>query len=590
MTLPRIETTEEKRGEDTILHPVLVNDGEEYAREEFVRPLVMEIPTGAPADQVRFLVNGYSSFSGSGSFHLGESEIDSRVPWMRSFHRNLNIPKQKRPGDLTSSLFGVLTMPGEEALLIGFLGPQEYFTQVRTSMQPGMVWLWAQVQLENEMIPRGTRVKLPSVFVARGPAWRVLDRYAKALGESWQVKPRQVPPGWCSWYYYSTRIDEGACDRNLKEAQGLKWPVKVFQVDDGYQSELGDWLVANEKFPSGLEAFAKKTRDAGMIPGIWLAPFLAKADSKVVKEHPRWLLHGWQGQKVGLWNPNWGPFSLTYALDATHPDMLEHLRLVFTRLREMGFGYFKLDFLFAATLPGSTADQTQGSYRALRQGLQVIREAVGDAYLLGCGCPMEAGIGLVDSMRVGNDMTPYWSNFVDRWIGGGFEQLSTRNCVRNTLVRAPFNQRVFHSDPDCLMTIGLTATERRTVAQVNALSGGTLFVSDDLSAMDDERRSVIDLAFKLAEEVHAVPRTFAAPDFMEQRIPELQLALGADDALLGVYNFNERPLSKKVRLAEFIPWPRFTVDGKLHEGGELTTDEIEPHGSRLYRIRPAAGT
>jgi len=588
MTDPLIKVTEERIGEDTILHPELVNEGPEL-REGFVRPMLMEIPTYAPPEQIRFLVNGYSSFSGSGSFHLGESEVDSRIPWLRKMHRNLNLPKQKRPGDLTSSLFGVLTVPGEEPLTVGFLGPQEHFAQIRTSRDPGMVWLWAQLQLENELIPSGARMKLPDIFVGRGPAWRVLDRYMQLLARSWGAQPRTVPAGWCSWYHYSTRIDEQACRQNLEKAKDLPWPVKIFQLDDGYQGDLGDWLTPNPKFPSGLADLARRARDAGMIPGIWLAPFLARSESQLVQDHPRWLLRGWQGQKVGLWNPNWGPFSFTYALDPTHPDLISHLRNVFSALKDVGFGYFKLDFLFAATLPGSSADQTLGSFRALRYALQTIREAVGDAYIMGCGCPLEAGIGIVDSMRVGNDVTTYWSNIVDRFIGQGFEQLSTRNCIRNTLVRAPFNQRLFHSDPDCLMTTGLTATERRTLAQVNALSGGTLFISDDLGALDDEKRSVIDLAFKLSEEVRAVPRTYAAPDFMERRIPELQLALGPDDAFLGVYNFEEQPAVKTVPLANVIPWPRFVLNGVPQESGSvLTTDAIEPHGARLYRILRAA--
>lgn len=594
----RIGLREERRGEDSIWHPTLVNDGPEI-RASFVRPLVLELQTSEPPERIRFLVNGYSSFSGSGSFALTEAEIDSLVPWLRPVHRNLHLPRQKRPGHLTSALFGALALPGQDSITLGFLGPQEHFTQVRTEPRPGGLRLWAQLQFEHQPIPAGTRLPLPPVFVGRGPAWQVLDRYTQLLARAWQVTPRTVPPGWCSWYRYSTGIDERECHQNLDRARTLHPPVRIFQLDDGYQRELGDWLSPNTKFLSGLEALARRVKEAGLVPGIWVAPFLARLGSRLAQENPHWLLRDRRGGRVvGLWNPNWGPLSFAYALDATRPDLLAHLRKVFTTLRGFGFGFFKLDFLYAASLPGAYHDPSLTSLRALRRALEVIRRAVGDAYVLGCGCPLEAGIGLVDSMRVGNDVTPYWSSFIDRWIGGGFEQLSTRNCIRNTLVRAPFNGRLFHSDPDCLLTHSsgnqLQPTEKRTLAQVNALSGGTLMISDDLGALDPEGRRLIDFAFRLGEEVRAVKRTYAAPDLLERRMPELQLALGPDDAYLGVYNFGLRPAAPKaVRLADFIPWPHPAVQ-EYQSGqplqlrdGELRTDVIEPHGSRLFRIARA---
>ncbi|HVE86046.1 MAG TPA: glycoside hydrolase family 36 protein, partial [Myxococcales bacterium] len=568
----RIDLAEERHGEDTLWHPELVNEGPEV-RASFACPLVLELKTGEPPERIRFLVNGYSSFSGSGSFHLGETEIDSRIPWLRPVHRNLHLPRQRQPGHLTSSLFGVIAIPGEDPLTVGFLPPQDHFAQVRVHPERGAVRLWAQLQFEGQRIPSGARLKLPSLFVGRGRG--ALDRYAQRLSR----EPRPVPAGWCTWYHYYTRIDEAECHRNLDHARRLPWPVKLFQLDDGYQRELGDWLDTNEKFPSGLAALARKAREAGLVPGLWVAPFIARLGSRLAREHPRWLLRDRRGRRVvALWNPMWGPLSFAYAMDATHPELLEHLRTVFTALREQGFGFFKLDFLYAAALPGAYHDPGLTSLRALREGLRIIREAVGDAYILGCGCPLEAGAGLVDSMRVGNDVTPYWSGLVDRFIGRGFEQLSTRNCIRNTLVRAPFNLRLFHGDPDCLITTGLSPAEQRTLAQVAALSGGTLMISDDLGELDGARRDVLDFAFRLSAEVRAVPRAYSAPDVMEQRLPELQLALGPDDAYLGVYNFGDHPASKSIRVSDFIPWPGVK---------DIQTDEIEPHGCRLFHlVRP----
>ena len=45
---------------------------------------------------------------------------------------------------------------------------------------------------------------------------------------------------------------------------------------------------------------------------------------------------------------------------------------------------------------------------AYREGLEVIRDAAGDAYLLGCGAPILPSVGLLDAMRVSPDTAPEW--------------------------------------------------------------------------------------------------------------------------------------------------------------------------------------
>lgn len=62
-------------------------------------------------------------------------------------------------------------------------------------------------------------------------------------------------------------------------------PFDCFQIDDGYQSEIADWLCASsKKFPSGMKSIADDIHSCGMIAGLRLAPFaqrklLAKINS-----------------------------------------------------------------------------------------------------------------------------------------------------------------------------------------------------------------------------------------------------------------------------------------------------------------------
>jgi alpha-galactosidase len=60
--------------------------------------------------------------------------------------------------------------------------------------------------------------------------------------------------GWCSWYQYFHDVTEADLLGNLARSAG--WPFDVFQLDDGFQRAIGDWLETNEKFPSTLDRLA----------------------------------------------------------------------------------------------------------------------------------------------------------------------------------------------------------------------------------------------------------------------------------------------------------------------------------------------
>src|SRR5205814_1276103 len=141
-----------------------------------------------------------------------------------------------------------------------------------------------------------------------------------------------------------------------------------------------------------LEALVERIGATGRRTGIWVAPFLVGAKSRVFDEHRDWLIPG------TLAGHNWDQD--TYGLDATHPGAQEYLRRTFTMLRAVGIDYFKIDFIYAGALDGprhSGADPIT----AYRSGVQLIRETIGpDAYLLGCGAPILPTVGLVVAMRV----------------------------------------------------------------------------------------------------------------------------------------------------------------------------------------------
>ncbi|MDI6424336.1 alpha-galactosidase, partial [Enterobacter hormaechei] len=150
-----------------------------------------------------------------------------------------------------------------------------------------------------------------------------------------------------------------------------------------------------------------KIRAMGHIPGLWMAPFIVRPSSRLYRERPDWLLKDAQGDPVPA-GINWGGFY--YALDTTHPQVRAWLRGVIQRAVAWGYTYLKLDFLYAAALPGVRHENIPRE-QAYREALRVVREAAGEeVYILACGAPILPSLGLVDGLRIGPDVAPYWRN------------------------------------------------------------------------------------------------------------------------------------------------------------------------------------
>lgn len=255
-------------------------------------------------------------------------------------------------------------------------------------------------------------------------AWA--DGYARHVG----VPPlRQAPTVWCSWYHYFTGVTQADIAENVEAMARLDLPIDVVQIDDGWQAEIGDWLELSDRFGSLADVVAR-IRDAGRRAGMWIAPFLVGSRSRLVRDHPSWLVagadagHNW-GQRLG-------------ALDVTNPHAAAYLRHVFTDLRQAGFDYFKLDFIYAGALAGLDPFQ---------EGLQLIRDAVGHhAFLVGSGAPVLPSVGLVDGLRVSPDIDIR----IDP-VDGDMSRPSLRAAALSVVGRAWQHGRFWVNDPDCLL-------------------------------------------------------------------------------------------------------------------------------------------
>ena len=291
--------------------------------------------------------------------------------------------------------------------------------------------------------------------------------------------------GWCTWYQYFSSISEAELLKNLSLAEKHLHFLDVFQLDDGYQRAIGDWLETNDRFPSGVAGIARKIEEAGFIPGIWIAPFVATTDSSVYKGHSDWFLKLPNGSPVpAMLNFAWGGNGLAYALDCTHPEVLEWLERLGAGVREAGYRYIKIDFCYAASMHGLSATP-RGRAEALVLGVQALRRGLGeDVFLLGCGIPLWPVVGLLDGARIGPDVAPTF--LPQQRVHGLTDSLpALANAWRNTIARAPMHRKFWVNDPDCVMLRKTQTSLDPSIAEewgkLTAALGQMVIVSDDLS-------------------------------------------------------------------------------------------------------------
>ena len=331
------------------------------------------------------------------------------------------------------------------------------------------------------------------LFFAEGTADEVFDAWFAALG--CRARTGRKLAGYSSWYNRYQKIDEAGIRQDLDGCKSLFKPGDLFQIDDGWEPKVGDWLETDPaKFPHGLRGLADAAHADGFLAGLWLAPFVCEKESALYRDHPDWLL-----QVNGAPWCCGGGWSSSYALDIDNPAVQDYLKRVFDRvLNEWGFDLVKLDFLYGAAPFGN---ERESRAARMQRAMALLRDWCGDKLILGCGVPVMPAFGVVDYCRIGCDVGLDWD---DVWYMRLFhrERISTRQSIGNTIFRRQLNGRAYGSDPDVFFlreeNCKLTAAQKTTLATVNALFSGILLTSDDpgryTPAMRQQYAAVRDIA------------------------------------------------------------------------------------------------
>ena len=317
--------------------------------------------------------------------------------------------------------------------------------------------------------------------------------------------------GYTSWYNYFQKIDEKIILRDLDGLDRVKDSVSIFQIDDGYETFVGDWLdVDPVKFPRGMKVIADKVHEKGYLAGIWVAPFSVQRVSKTAKEHPDWLIKNAKGK------PEWGCFAWggAYTIDMYNPEVREYIKHFFdVILHDWGYDMVKLDFLYSQSIhPRDGKSRGQ----IMCEALDFLRECVGeDKLFLGCGVPLGPSFGVVDACRISCDVDLVYGGKFYNKLSVNREVPSAQNAINNSMFRRHLNGRVFCNDPDVFFlrkdNLPFTMEQKKLLGKINNLFGDVLFVSDNAGDYDDEAIELVKEFFAPSKaEIISVDRTVSS--------------------------------------------------------------------------------
>jgi len=436
----------------------------------------------------------------------------------------------------------------------------------------------------------GEQVTLPTLYLEEAEGLTAglrhcAERIAAAMGARHTQPPAFF---WSSWYHAYETMDQATLEDTLAGIRTENVPFQYIELDAGYMPHLGDWLTPNHRWPGGLQKAAETILAAGYQPGIWVAPFIVGDRSSLYREHPDWVLRDPDGkphvQLRSYTEPKiWGnPDCDYYVLDTSHPDALRYIETVFKTLKRWGFSLFKTDFMLWSMHDSSTVrryDPSLTSVEIMRKTLSVIRGAIGeDSYLLGCIAPFMPFIGYADGMRLAGDCGAQWA-----------VPYGPVNMLRELPCDNYFNHVFWQNDPDAMLLRDfdtmLTDTEARSLALLQALSGGVISTSDPVARLSKDRKQLL----KLVRPHGAVTPTL--PRFGERRSEILLTHQLAQGDLLFAMNPTDAPLTVFCRLSEvFGEENLYQYQYDWEEDGVASTQDdvfaatLAPHGSALVFV------
>jgi alpha-galactosidase len=228
-------------------------------------------------------------------------------------------------------------------IAIGHLETTPRLVSIPLTCTAGALDLAMTAPLKRALQP-GEQFNTPETFVAThtGDYFAVLDAYRRIMGVRGIASPQPpqaaYEPVWCAWGY------ERDCTLQLIEDTlpkvrelGLRWAV----IDDGWQTNVGDWKVNPAKYPRGeadMKQLVQAIRSHDLQARLWWAPLGVAPGADLLHDHTDMLLLDKDGavQNITWWNS-------FYLCPAYQPTIDYSAALVRKFLGEWGYAGLKID-------------------------------------------------------------------------------------------------------------------------------------------------------------------------------------------------------------------------------------------------------
>ena len=407
--------------------------------------------------------------------------------------------------------------------------------------------------------PAGTRISSERLMFAIGSDYHAqLENYGRAiriLHRALATTP--TPIGWWSWtaYYYgvteNTVLTNAAWLAQNLESLGYRY----FFVDEGYQYARGEYATPDGKaFPSGMAYTGHQVEGHGLKFGLWVAPFQVSERSWVYQHHPDWLVHNLAGEPIhaGKVSPKTDDL---YALDTTNPGAQEYLRYTYrTLVNDWGARLIKMDFMDSSAVEGVHYRANTTALEALRIGLEIIRQTVGDDVVLDKdGSFMLTPVGIVNAGRIGQDTGHTFGSTHDAEPGVAARYYMNRNFYVSdpdafTVSKQVIGDRVWHGNK-----IPLTLEEAEASIALAAVSGGMFEIGDDLPALGASPDRVALVKNSDLLDMIRLGRASVPLDLMTYRLEDQQPGIflfkeNQRQQILTIFNWTEKTVSHTLSL------------------------------------------
>ena len=460
------------------------------------------------ADDEFFFANGFQSWSTTEE-HL-KTDVTEGLPKVLTWNGLTKTQAGQMgdypyttygiPGNFHSFTFTYFRKKGSHFIeLWGSRADRDGFTIFDVDMKGGRFTIRREV--DGTALKAGETYVLYDILICNAEYDTAFDKYFfDFLG----VKHPRVDrlAGYTSWYNYFSKVTEDIVYRDLDALDLAREETQIFQIDDGYQENTGDWLLTDKKkFPHGMKACADAIHSKGYKAGLWLAPFCANIKSKVAKEHPDWFIKNPETGKRLLAHFGWGG---AYAFDIYNEGAREYIKHFFdVILNEWGFDLVKLDFLYTiCEYPRNGKNRGQ----LMADGIDLLREACGDKLILGCGVPLGSCFGIFDACRIGPDANKAFYGNPMNTLKLTREIPSSRYAMVNTIYRRCLDGRAFANDPDVFFlrdeNLRYSILQKLLLAKVNDICGSVIFMSDNAATYD--QRALHYLKYFFTEKDYSV--------------------------------------------------------------------------------------